>query len=412
MSPAFTTTLSVLWCLLIVACVAGGEEKDPPPGKTAPEIERSAPESDRQPEPEGPPRPEDPSDGEVRLPAGEGWNASLVIDNGETGIWTVDSFQIFPQLACPEVVGLDDKGRCLVLESYSGRWKVRPIIQDHKWLGGLAHGDIDPRIAGNELYTGGQRGNLFQVVAYGDGALDCRRIAHLRGREIHTIVVGELDPRTPSKDLIVFTRPGGLYRITPTGRDGTFETTHLADLSGRVRDALVLPGTSDIATVARTGKLEILRLTAEGPQWTTLYEAPMGMGRLALRRSAPVVLYTSHDDGRILRHERLAAAEWRTETIYRGPLGPRGVAAGRFHEDPKVETVAIFGYSGKLEVLSRNADGWHAETIFVDRHKGHWLAAAELDGRNGTHELLSSGYSGRVVLLSRPPGYGVAVKDE
>jgi hypothetical protein len=34
------------------------------------------------------------------------------------------------------------------------------------------------------------------------------------------------------------------------------------------------------------------------------------------------------------------------------------------------------------------------------------LAAAELDGRNNTRELLSSGYSGRIILFSRPPGYG------
>jgi len=29
---------------------------------------------------------------------------------------------------------------------------------DGKWLGGLCHGDVDPRIAGAELYTGGQNG--------------------------------------------------------------------------------------------------------------------------------------------------------------------------------------------------------------------------------------------------------------
>ena len=50
---------------------------------------------------------------------------------------------------------------------------------------------------------------------------------------------------------------------------------------------------------------------------------------------------------------------------------------------------------------------WSAETIFDDREKGHWLAAAELDGRNGTDEIIGSGYGARIVLLSRPPGYGL-----
>lgn len=41
--------------------------------------------------------------------------------------------------------------------------------------------------------------------------------------------------------MIVFTRPGGLYRVTPTGAHGTFETLELRDYDGRVRQALVLP---------------------------------------------------------------------------------------------------------------------------------------------------------------------------
>lgn len=32
---------------------------------------------------------------------------------------------------------------------------------------------------------------------------------------------------------------------------------------------------------------------------------------------------------------------------------------------------------------------------------------AEVDGRNGTRELVGSGYGGRIFLLSRPPGYGL-----
>jgi len=349
----------------------------------------------------------DPSRGEVRLPARSGWRASLVIDNGETGIWTVESFQVFPQLACPEVVGLDDKGRCLVMVSYSGKWTPFPVIYDVKWLGGLAHRDLDPRIAGAELYTGGKRGNLYQVNSYKQGALDYRRIAYLPGREIHTIVAGELDPRMEGPELLVFTRPGALYRVRPTGPDGTFETVKLAELDGRVRDAILLPGPRhEIATVDRTGRVALLRLTLKGLQWETVYEAPMGMGRLAARPGSPTVLYSTHDDGRILRHERRPNGGWRTETIYLGPQGPRGVAAGQFDADPAVETVAIFGYSKKVELLSRTPEGWKAETLFEDRDKGHWLAAAELDGRNNTRELIASGYGARIVLLSRPPGYG------
>lgn len=356
----------------------------------------------------------DPTNGEAPLPASAGWHASLVIDNGGTGIWTVKSFQVFDHLGCPEVVGLDDRGRCHVLMSYSGRWTPITVLHDGKWLGGLTHGDIDPRVAGAEIYTGSQRGNIYQVRAHGQTLVDGHLIASIEGREIHTLVAGDLDPRSPGSEVIVFTRPGGLYRLAPTGKDGGFDLVKLMDLEGRIRDAVVLPAragqTPRIACVSRTGKLELLQITEEGPRWSTVYAASMGMGRLALkpgRAEEPLVLYSTHDDGRILRHEE-GAAGWSTQTIYLGPQGPRGIAVGRFDADPAVETVAIFGYSKKVELLTRTTDGWRAETLFEDLDKGHWLCAGEIDGRNGTQELFTSGYSGRIVLLARPPGYGRA----
>ena len=355
----------------------------------------------------------DPRNGEAPLPAGSGWHASLVLDNDGVGIWTVKSFQVFDHLACPEVVGLDDKGRCHVLMSYSGRWTPITVLADGKWLGGLDHGDLDPRVPGAEVYTGSQRGNIYQVRGYGHTAVDGRLIGRVEGREIHTLVAGELDPRNKGPELIVFTRPGGLYRLTATGKDGGFDLVKLMDLPGRVRDAIALPKRGDspraIATVSRTGRLELLRISSDGPTWQTIYRAPMGKGRIALREhrdGQTTVLYSTHDDGRIVRHEEGRDGSWKHETIYLGPLGTRGIVSGRFHEDPAVETVAIFGYGKKVELLSRINGRWRVETLFEDTNKGHWLARAEVDGRNATHEILSSGYSGRIVLLARPPGYG------
>jgi hypothetical protein len=66
----------------------------------------------------------DPTRGEVRLGSRRGWNAGLVIDNAPVGIWTVRALDVFGQYACPEVVGLDDLGRCHVLVSYSGKWTL------------------------------------------------------------------------------------------------------------------------------------------------------------------------------------------------------------------------------------------------------------------------------------------------
>lgn len=357
---------------------------------------------------------EDPKLAHVPVPALAGWDGTLVLDQGTVGVWTVGVLKVFPQYGCPEIVGIDDLGRCHALWSYSGKWTSVTAIADGKWLGGLALADVDPRVPGNELYTGSQQGNLYQVVAYPNTLLDYRLIGRVPGREVHTIVAADLVPERKGIEEIVFTSPGGLYLATPRedGLDG-FDLRLVEDLPGRVRDALVLPtkpGTPvEIATIGRHGRVEILGWSGGQPTWRTVFEAPMGLGRLALRpKSDPgaEVLYSTSDDGLIRRHVR-AGEGWKHEVIYVGPPGPRGICAGRFDADPKVESVAVFGYSKRVELLSKRGEKWVAETIFEDRDKGHWVSTGEVDGRNGTDEIVATGYSGRIVLLSRPPGYGL-----
>lgn len=357
--------------------------------------------------------PGDPTKRYVPLPAAEGWNASLVIDSGKTGIWTVRAVPMLEAYGTPQIIGLDDDGRCKIMVGYSGKWSPIDVIHDGKWLGGLAFDDVDPRIEGRELYTGGQQGNLYMLVPYADGGVDARRIDRFEGREIHTLLSGDLDPSTDGNELLVFTRPGGLWRVTPTGEHGRFESTKIQDLPGRVRDAVVLgknsAGFTEILTASRNGRLDILTFSGSStPESRTVYRASMGLGRLArrpMREGEPDVIYATHDDGRILRFQ-VGGDAWKHETIYHGPQGPRGIAPGVFNSDKSVETVAVFGYSGRVELLERRADTWTVKTIFEDRDKGHWLAPAELDGRNATTELIGSGYGGRIFLLSRPPGYG------
>lgn len=351
------------------------------------------------------------------LPAAEGWRASLVLDRGDVGVWTVKAFQVFPNYGTPEVVALDDKGRCWILVHYSGKWTPLSTIEEGEWLGGLDHGDVDPRAPGAELYTGGKKGNVYQVRAYPFGATDHRLIARYPGEEVHTIVAGDLDAVTAGQELLVFTSPGALYRVTPTGADGGFDSVKLCETPGRVRDALVLPPRpgergARVATVARSGELALLTVAGDVARWTVAHAAPVGRGRVALapaREGRGVVLYTTLDDGVILRHEEAPDGKWATETVYRGPVGPRGVKAGRFDADPTREQLVVFGYSGEVELLSRAGAGpWSVETVFTDRAGGHWLDTLELDSRNATDELIGSGYGGRVFLLSRPPGYGAS----
>lgn len=337
------------------------------------------------------------------------WRASLVLDNDPVGIWRMEPLQFFPQYATPEVIGLDDQGSCWIMVNYSGKWTPTRLINDGVWLGALDHADVDPRAPGKELYVGGKRGVLYQVRSYHDGLADARRIATFDGREVHTIVAGALREDSHAPEILVFTRPGALYRLVPQS-DGTFANEFLGELPGRIRDAQLLADGKTIVTAGRDGKISLLRMTSAGPSWETIHEVASGRGRLAtgkMQASGMPLLYSSGDAGRIFRHELGADGQWQTTTIYSGPLGPRGLVAGHFLPDHNKETVAIFGYSGRVELLVHEGEQWKASTLFTDRDRGHWLSKIEIDGRNNTDEILLSGYGARMVLLSADPGTGV-----
>ncbi len=356
--------------------------------------------------------PPDPRSGAVPLEAAEGWRARLALDRGEVGIWVVKAFPVLGSVGSDEVIALDDAGTLHVLIPYSGRWIPLSCLHDGGWLNGLAHGDADPTVPGSELYTGGRKGNLWEVVTHPHGAVEGRLVAHLPGEEIQTIVAGELDPGTPGAEVLVWCWPGGVH-VARRGSGG-WTVVSLGPTTERIRDAVVLPAAAgqvpEIATVSRGGRLQIHSLADGKLQTKTIAAWPNGLGRIALRRpdlGKRVVLYAVGDDGMVQRAERADdGTSWNVEAIFAGPAGMRGVASGRFDADPDVEAVALFGYGRKVQILRRGKEGWKAETIFEDRAKGHWLTVGEVDGRNATDEIFISGYGGRVVALHRPPGYG------
>jgi peptide/nickel transport system substrate-binding protein len=368
----------------------------------------------------------DPRLGEVHLETRGDWNATL-LHQGEAGVWCVKALTVFPQYGCPEVVGLDDKGRLLVFTSYSGKWTPAESVKDGTWLGGIAQVDLDPTVPGTELYTGGNGGNLYRVITRneprGASRLESLEIGHIPADDVHTMVGGELLPSRPGSELLAFTGSGKLYAIEHRGaaeEDGAaaFALRRLAELPGRVRDAVILPARAGeapwIACVSRSQEIFLVRLTTTGLEQRPISSEGMGTGRIALRTrdprrpDEPFVLYATRDEGVILRFEGTPESGWKREIIYAGPQGPRGIAAGRFDADPAVETVAIFGYSKQVELLARKGEGaWTAETIYDDAEQGHWITAAELDGRNATDELVCSGFGGRISLLARKPGYGL-----
>ncbi len=353
-----------------------------------------------------------PRNGEVPLPAAGGWNAFLVHDAG-IGIWTVKSFQVFDQYGCPEIVGLDEEGRCTVLVSYSGKWTPNDSVRDGRWLAPVGHADVDPRHEGKELYAGGQSGNVYRIHLDEKGELKSKQIAHFPEEEIHTVVADDVRPERPGAELLIFLKSGGFFELVPQEDGEEFDVVELGDTGGRVRDAIVMDMPADgtgpwIVTVSRAREVARIRLDPDGYDREVLLREPMGFGRVCRGKGRfEDVLYVTRDDGLVLRLTPQADGSYAREAVYAGPQGLRGVVAGRFTADPNEECLAVFGYSAKVQLLTRKGDApWKAETIFVERDRGHWLAIAEVDGRNDTDEIIASGYAGRIVLLARPAGFG------
>ncbi len=363
------------------------------------------------------PKEADPAKAEVPLDCAKDWSAFLAYDSGGFGIWDVRCRQLQPRFACPEIIAFDDLGRATVLRSYSGKWTPMQTMQDGRWLAPNCWGEFDASREGPEMYTGGQRGHLYQIWPRPDGGFDSRLVARFPGAEIHTLLMGDLDTARSGKELLVFLLDGRVRLVTRDEGSAKETIERLPQLPGRIRDAVLLPGSKSkspwFATASRCGEITLYRLRGKVLDRHRILHQDMGFGRVCLgANTKSPVLYVTRDDGLVLRLEPKTPGEvegsWNCEKVYAGPQGLRGIISGKFDDNPQTETLAVFGYSKKVQLLARRGTGpWTVETIFVAKDKGHWLTKGEVDGRNGTEELIASGYSGRVILLARKPGYAL-----
>ncbi|MFN9756571.1 MAG: hypothetical protein ACK58X_09170, partial [Planctomycetota bacterium] len=61
-----------------------------------------------------------------------------------------------------------------------------------------------------------------------------------------------------------------------------------------------------------------------------------------------------------------------------------------------------------VHLVSRLPGGaFTAEALLRAPQKLHWLAVGELGGRNGTDELVATGFDGQVFVLARTAGHGL-----
>lgn len=342
----------------------------------------------------------------------EGWHAET-IQKGEAGVWYAHITKVVEAYAANDVIAADDKGRWLLLTNYSGNWTAHECNPDGQWLAPSLPADVDPRVPGRELYAGGRGGSLHQVTLrpqpFARFSVESREIGHVAGVEFHTVLAGDLGDE-PGDELLAFAITGAVYRLLPEGSSGAFTLRTVGDVGGRVRDAVVTRGADGKVTmlgVSRRGDLLAMRLSAAGLQHAVLLHEDSGLGRIRSSPTSPGVHYVTRDDGVLLRVELRADGTVDRQAILASDQGLRGVAPGRFFADGR-EAVAVYGYGKRVQLVSRaKAGAWQVEDLYVGPQKGHWLAAGELDGRNGTDELLATGFDGEMIVIARDPGYAL-----
>ena len=356
---------------------------------------------------------------ESPIPTAPGWRAAQ-IHKSEQGVWYAHVAAVVPAHGAADVIATNDKGQLLLLSVYSGNWTVRAVNPDGQWLAPSQPADVDPRVAGAEIYVAGKGGNVHRVTRtskpFGQFALDSVEIGHVAGEEFHTVLAADLLPAHPGDELLVFGLSGAVYELRAAEQPGdAFDMRLLARIDGRVRDAVVLPAVAGeppwLVGASRSGHLLGMRLGEDRLETRELAREQSGLGRVARRPAVGAasgeVVYATRDDGVLLRFEQQADGTWQREVIFVGAQGLRGVAAGRFFADGR-EAVAVYGYGRKVQLVSRQAAGpWQVETILTTADQGHWLAVGELDGRNSTDELIATGFGGQVLLIGRAVGYGL-----
>ena len=108
---------------------------------------------------------EDPAKGEVPMPgAAPGWDAFHLFTSDTWRLHCVAGARLTREFGSPQVVVLDEKGRCIILQADSGKWLPTVVVEDGKASSAWAHGDLDPRVDREEVYVGGGSGTIYQVV--------------------------------------------------------------------------------------------------------------------------------------------------------------------------------------------------------------------------------------------------------
>jgi hypothetical protein len=351
-------------------------------------------------------------------PAGDAavaWDAVCAWE-GDAAIEKIRAGRPDPADPALQLIAVDQAGTVVHVGFAGGTPRSEVVYRHGVELTGIAVGDVDPGVPGEEVYVGGYAegqgregtgGAVVQIVL-GPGGPRTRRVwqgdAYVHAMErvapartgepvrlLVTTYAGEIRLLTPQpgdapwEDRVVF-------RDTPSGDPEALkmkDVTLLRDASGRPPHVAM--------AAMKTGRVVVADL--DDPASARLvHEEPGGLSRVSADAAGGAFL--SGYFGRIL-HLVPDGAGFRADAIHHEAKdsGLRGASLGEFPVAGGPATLATFGFFGLCRVLTPRNGAWDATTLWRDTDRGHALEAADLIPGNGGDELALGGYSKRLTIL-------------
>jgi hypothetical protein len=323
-------------------------------------------------------------------------------------------------------------------------WKVEIAIDAGKKLGGCAVGDLDPDSPGSEAVavchdgevllarrdgtkwvheviaklpgemiqaaigdaTASHPGNELVVVGMKAGSEDSggEGAAHLIYKEggswkhvqiyeaealIHGVCIGSPFPGLDAPAVLV---TGYAMEIVILQEEaGAWTSTRAAELDGAGKHAVIYQGGA--AVPCMDGSL--VRVWREGDAWKNevIARSESGWSRIG---SDGVRLVVARDDGGVALVE-----EGKARDIYKEGMKMRGAVIGDFDPSSDGLEIATAGYERKLSLLYPAGAGWRPQALFQDTGRFHHVASGELVPEAPGPEIVTCGYSGRLVVVGR-----------
>jgi hypothetical protein len=311
---------------------------------------------------------------------------------------------IHPELDGSEIVAVGVDGRVVVIHRVRDGWRADVAFKAPGELIAVTCGDLLPDRPGDEILAVGMAsgdeesegpGAVWLLARSPAGGFDARLLLE-PGALQHAAAIGDFDPERPGLEALSagFDLRAHLFEIRD---DLTFEHRDAGELPGPAKGACVWDGRA-VLTCASGHVVALARGSRGGSE--TLLEREAGFSRPAAHGD---LLVAASDDGTLVARDLAKRGEMRV--LHRQNMKARGAYIGELDSDVAGVEVATVGYEGRVLMLRLGAAGPDGRPEVVELAVTgvalHHLAGGDVLPDRPGDELVTVGYSGDVIVLSR-----------